>query len=89
MVSFTRQRYFITSPLAVVYPDSTLKEALDLMAEMDVNRLPLVNRSNPRKLEGILSRKDILKERRRYLKNLHLLEKNLPQKRTTKDKVTP
>lgn len=57
----------LNGQLAVVYPDNTLKESLDLMAITDLNRIPVVERDNPKKITAILSRSDILKERKKYL----------------------
>lgn len=57
----------LNGQLAVVYPDNTLKESLDLMAITDINRIPVVERDNPKKITAILSRSDILKERKKYL----------------------
>jgi hypothetical protein len=57
----------------------------DLMAGTDISRLPVAGRSNPFKIAAILSRSDILKERRNYLKkkfhyeriiDLHQFNKN-------------
>lgn len=57
----------LNGQLAVVYPDNTLKESLDLMAITGLNRIPVVERANPKKIIAILSRSDILKERKKYL----------------------
>lgn len=57
----------LNGQLAVVYPDNTLKESLDLMAITGLNRIPVVERDNPKKITAILSRSDILKERKKYL----------------------
>ena len=67
----------ISEPTSVVFRDNTLKEALDLMAEADVNRLPVVERNNHRLIIGILSRSDILKERRKNLKRKYQYERSL------------
>ncbi|MEP6991993.1 MAG: chloride channel protein [bacterium] len=45
---------------AVVYGDSTLRDAADLMVTQGVGRLPVVERANPRRVVGILSRSDLL-----------------------------
>ncbi len=45
---------------AVVYSDSTLRDAADLMVTEGVGRLPVVDRANPRRVVGILSRSDLL-----------------------------
>ena len=50
---FTRQP-------AVVFEDNTLRDAADHMVLEGVGRLPVVNRDNPRKVVGIISRSDLL-----------------------------
>ncbi len=62
---------------AVIYPDSTLKESLDLMAITDTNRLPVVEKSHPEKIIAILSRSDILKERRNFLRKKYRTERTI------------
>jgi chloride channel protein, CIC family len=44
----------------VVFEDSTLRDAADQMVLAHVGRLPVVRRSAPRELVGILSRSDLL-----------------------------
>ncbi|HSD62479.1 MAG TPA: chloride channel protein [Ignavibacteriaceae bacterium] len=76
----------INKQISVVFPDNTLKEALDLMAETDSTRLPVVERSNHIHLVGILSRSDILKERRNHLKKKHEYKRSLNFRRFSKRK---
>ncbi len=45
---------------AVVFADSSLRDAVDLMVTEGVGRLPVVERASPRRVVGILSRSDIL-----------------------------
>ena len=45
---------------AVVYEDSTLRDAADLMVTEGVGRLPVVDRADPRRVIGLLSRSDLL-----------------------------
>jgi H+/Cl- antiporter ClcA len=47
-------------PPAVVYEDSTLRDAADHMVLEGVGRLPVVSRDNPRRVVGIVSRSDLL-----------------------------
>ncbi len=47
--------------LVVTYPDESVHEALDKMVERDVGRLPVVERSDPSKIVGIISKHDILR----------------------------
>ncbi len=45
---------------AVVYGDSTLRDAADMMVNEGVGRLPVVERDAPRRVIGVLSRSDLL-----------------------------
>ncbi|MCD6235649.1 MAG: CBS domain-containing protein, partial [Thaumarchaeota archaeon] len=47
--------------LVVTYPDESVHEALDKMFANKVGRLPVVDRENPSKIVGIVSKHDILK----------------------------
>ncbi len=52
----------IATPKPVtVYPDETLREALQRMAPRDLSRLPVVARENPKKLVGLLRRRNIIR----------------------------
>jgi chloride channel protein, CIC family len=53
--------------LAVVYEDSSLREAADHMLSEGVGRLPVVSRAEPDKVIGILTRSDILGAHQRRL----------------------
>ena len=46
--------------LIVVHPDDTLETALELMAEHGFGHMPVVERYNPTKLVGFLTRNDII-----------------------------
>ena len=45
--------------LVVAYSDETLYDAMHKMVEADIGRLPVVDRKNPKKLVGILTKSDI------------------------------
>jgi len=47
------------TPLVVVYPDDQLEDALDLMLRSGTNHLPVVDRKEPTRLMGMLSRGSI------------------------------
>ena len=49
-----------TREVEVAFPDETLNMALRRMSRRDVGRLPVVARSNPRKLLGVLRRADVI-----------------------------
>ncbi|MEP6733463.1 MAG: chloride channel protein [bacterium] len=55
-----RVRDVVRRAPAVVYGDSTLRDAADLMVTQGVGRLPVVERADPRRVVGILTRSDLL-----------------------------
>jgi len=65
----------IKRPPVVVYEDNSLRDAVDIMAEESVGRLPVVVRSNPRKVRAILTRSDILKAHGRHLHQVKMMER--------------
>jgi CIC family chloride channel protein len=50
-----------THDVIVVYEDQTLHDALARFGGQDVGRIPVVTRTNPRQLVGVLRRHDIIK----------------------------
>ncbi len=54
-------RELIRRPPAVVFPESSLREAADHMVRENVGRLPIVERDAPSKLVGIITRSDLLR----------------------------
>lgn len=63
----------ITNPIsAAVYKNNSLREAADLMAEMEMDFLPVVSEENTKKLIAILSRSDILRERKRNIQKTRI-----------------
>lgn len=63
----TRVRDLIRRSPAIVFMDSSLRDAADHMVRENVGRLPVVERANPRRLCGILTRSDILSAHGRRL----------------------
>ncbi|HEX8539296.1 MAG TPA: chloride channel protein, partial [Cystobacter sp.] len=61
----------IGRPPAVVFEDSTLREAADHMVREGVGRLPVVKRDAPWTLVGILTRSDLLAAHHRRLQEAH------------------
>jgi CIC family chloride channel protein len=53
-------RAVVKRPPAVVFDDSSLREAADHMVEERVGRLPVVSRKNPNGVVGILTRSDVI-----------------------------
>jgi len=72
-----RVRDLIHRPLAVVFEDSSLREAADHMLQEEVGRLPVVTREEPRKAIGILTRSDLIAAHRRRLEETHVAEQSL------------
>ncbi|HYV46533.1 MAG TPA: chloride channel protein, partial [Myxococcaceae bacterium] len=62
-------RDLIRRPLAVVYEDSSLREAADHMVREGVGRLPVVKRDAPRTVIGIITRSDLLAAHAQRLEN--------------------
>lgn len=60
----------INKPLVVLVKENSIKEAAELMAEADVHSIPVVNNIKELRLEGIISRSDILKARKRGLSEI-------------------
>jgi chloride channel protein, CIC family len=57
----------ISRPPSVVFDDLSLRDAADHMVREGVGRLPVVSRSNPRKVLGIVTRSDLLSAHARRL----------------------
>jgi H+/Cl- antiporter ClcA len=59
--------HLLKRPPAVAFEDSSLREAADLMVKEGVGRLPVVNRVQPGKVVGMLTRSDLLSAHSRRL----------------------
>ena len=59
-----RVRELVRKPPVVVFEESSLREAADLMLHHDVGRLPVVARAEPRKVVGFLTRSDLIRAHR-------------------------
>src|SRR5438552_9101744 len=57
----TPLRALIRRPPSVIFPDMSLRDAADHIVREDVGRLPVVDRDDPRRLIGIITRSDLLK----------------------------
>jgi CBS domain-containing protein len=44
----------------VTYPETSLRQAADVMAQEHIGRLPVVSRSSPRRVIGIITRSDLI-----------------------------
>ncbi len=63
-------RELIRRPPVLVYSDCTLRQATDHMVRHDLGRLPVVDRAEPGRVVGILTRSDILSAYRRRIDEL-------------------
>jgi len=63
----TPVRDLIRRSPAVVFLDSSLRDAADQMVRENVGRLPVVERANPRRLAGFITRSDLLSAHARRL----------------------
>ena len=52
-------------PAAVIHPDSTLRQAAEMMARNEVSRLPVVDRHDPTRVAGVVSLSQLLAARHR------------------------
>jgi CIC family chloride channel protein len=58
--SYTRVGDLIRRPPVVVFPDMSLRDAADHMVRENVGRLPVVERADPTRVVGMLTRSDLL-----------------------------
>ncbi len=59
----------------VTYPDEPLHDALSKMLKMDIGRLPVVDRSSPRRILGYLGRASILSARGKLHEEEHVRQR--------------
>jgi CBS domain-containing protein len=64
----TRAGELVSRAPVVVFDDSSLRDAADQMVRANVGRLPVVSRSDPRRLVGFLTRSDLLRAHERRLR---------------------
>jgi H+/Cl- antiporter ClcA len=62
-----RVRDAMVAPVAVAYPDEILRTVADRMAALGVGVLPVVDRSDPARLDGLVTQFDLLQARERLL----------------------
>src|SRR4051812_19958540 len=78
----TLVRDLLRKPLAVVFEDSSMREAADHMVQEGVGRLPVVARAAPRIPVGIISRSDLLSAHQRRLEETHVAEQSIDWRKT-------
>lgn len=64
-------RELVRREAVVIFPDNSLREAADQMARHHVGRLPVVERDDPRRVVGILTRSDLLRAHEHRLRQSH------------------
>ncbi|MCC6713401.1 MAG: chloride channel protein [Candidatus Dadabacteria bacterium] len=57
----------VTRPPVTIYEDDTLRDAMDVMSENDIGRLPVVIRSSPGRVVAILTRSDVMTANKKHL----------------------
>lgn len=70
-----------TTRVLTAFPDETLDEALRHFGALDVGRVPVVDRHNPRKLVGVLRRSDVVRAYSHGLVDRHYREQHLERLR--------
>ena len=58
--SATLVREVVKRPPAIVFADSSLRDAIDHLVGEGVGRLPVVSRADPRRIVGIVTRGDLV-----------------------------
>ncbi len=74
-------RDVVKRPPAVVFDDSSLRDAADHMVREDIGRLPVVTRAARRTVVGIITRSDLLVAHRRRLDETHQIETGMARLR--------
>jgi CBS domain-containing protein len=69
----------------VAYEDESLRAAADRMVVTGVGRLPVVSRSAPRRVIGMISRSDLLQAHAQRLEEAHVAEQSLSVRRIWAD----
>ncbi len=67
----TRMGDLVARPPVVIYPENSLREAADHMVHEGVGRLAVVERDDPSRLVGILTRGDVLAAHGQRLRETH------------------
>lgn len=73
----TRLGELIHRPVKVVYADCTLREAADHMVNHDIGRLPVIDRNDPSRVVGMVTRSDLLAAHRVRLRETSELKRTL------------
>jgi H+/Cl- antiporter ClcA/CBS domain-containing protein len=74
---------------AVVFEDSSLREAADHMVRERVGRLPVVSHTHPRTVVSIITRSDLLAAHTRRLEEVHVKQRSIRRKRSQLNRRDP
>jgi len=55
------------APIAIAHPDEILRSVADRMAELELSVIPVVDRDDPRRLDGLITQFDLLRARQKLL----------------------
>ena len=67
----------MVSPVAVAYPDEILRSIADRMAASEIGVLPVVDRTDPSRLLGLITQFDLLRARQKLLEEERTAERIL------------
>jgi H+/Cl- antiporter ClcA len=73
----TLLKEIIKGPIIGIYEDHSIREAADMMALYKVSNIPVIAKDDSFKVIGIISHRDVLTARRRYLERKNLYHKHL------------
>jgi CIC family chloride channel protein len=73
----TRLGDMIHRPVKVIYDDCSLRQAADMMVNHDIGRLPVIDRENPSRVAGMLTRSDLLGAHRIRLRDTSEVKRTL------------
>ena len=73
----------IIADYAVAYPDEILRSVAERMAALGVGVLPVVDRADPRRLDGLITQFDLMQARQKLLEEERRAEKVLTLRRVT------
>jgi chloride channel protein, CIC family len=67
----------VKRPPVTIFEDDTLRDAVDLLSENGIGRLPVVIRSNPKRVVAMLTRSDIISANKKRLDDAYRSETSL------------
>ena len=76
-------REAMIAPMAVAYPDEILRSVADRMAALGVGVIPVVDRADPARLDGLITQFDLLTARQKLLEEERHAERVLTLRRVS------